>query len=132
MLLFIISLILFVGGSFLFFAIDKFCFNEILDLIAILATAIGSAALLVCSLLAIKTVCTKNINFEKAAYEKEMLEYRLENQEENLVDGELLYNDILEFNNKLKSHKKYSKNLFTNWYYNDKIAEMDYIDYRKE
>ena len=133
MLLFIISLVIFVGGLFLLFVEDKkFCFNEILYIIAFLTTVIGSVALVVCSLFAIITVCTKNIKFEKAAYEKEMLEYRLENQEENLVGGELLYNDILEFNNELKVHKKYSKNLFTNWYCNDKIAEMDYIDYRKE
>ena len=132
MLLFIISLVIFVGGLFLLFVEDKFCFNGILYAISVLTTIIGSAALFVCSLFAIITVCTKNIQFEKATYEKEMLEYRLENQEENLVGGELLYNDILEFNNKLKSHKKYSKNLFTNWYYNDKIAEIDYIDHRKE
>ena len=132
MLLFIISLVLFVGGLFLLFAADKFFFDENLDVLAILTTATGAAALLICSLFAIITVCTKDIKFEKATYAKEMLEYRLENQEKNLVGGELLYNDILEFNNELKSHKKYSKNLFTNWYYNDKIAEMDYIDYRKE
>ena len=132
MLLFIISLVLFVGGLFLFFVIDKFFFDETLGVIAILTAAIGGVALLICSSFAIITVCTKNIEFEKAACAKEMLEYRLENQEENLVGGELLYNDILEFNNGLKTHKKYSKNLFTNWYYNDKIAEMDYIDYRKE
>lgn len=132
MLLFIISLVLFVGGLFLLFAADKFFFDENLDVLAILTTVTGAAALLICSLFAIITVCTKDIKFEKATYAKEMLEYRLENQEKNLVGGELLYNDILEFNNELKSHKKYSKNLFTNWYYNDKIAEMDYIDYRKE
>ena len=66
-------------------------------------------------------------DYQKAVYQKEILEYRLENANENIVGNELLYNDIVEFNNNLISVKKWSKNYWVNWFYNAKIATIDYI-----
>ena len=70
-------------------------------------------------------------NYEKFLIEKEMLEYRLEN--DNLGTGnELLYHDIVEFNQELKDVKYYANNLWTNWFVNGYIAEIDYIDITKK
>lgn len=66
-------------------------------------------------------------NYEKFLMEKEMLEYRLEN--DNLgIGNELLYHDIVEFNQELKDVKYYANNPWTNWFVNGYIAEIDYIE----
>ena len=66
--------------------------------------------------------------YQKAMYQKEVLEYRLENKDENIVGNELLYGDIIEFNNNLRDVKKWSANPWTNWFNNAKIATIDYIE----
>ena len=67
-------------------------------------------------------------DYQKAVYQKEVLEYRLENANENIVGNELLYNDIVEFNNDLISVKKWSANPWTSWFNNAKIATINYIE----
>ena len=56
-----------------------------------------------------------------------MLEYRLENDGLG-IGNELLYNDIVEFNKELKDAKYYANNLWTNWFVNNEIAKIDYIE----
>ena len=67
-------------------------------------------------------------NYQKTMYQKEVLEYRLQNQDENIVGNELLYNDIVEFNNNLRDVKKWSANPWTSWFNNAKIATINYIE----
>ncbi|MCM1306479.1 MAG: hypothetical protein NC037_01010 [Bacteroides sp.] len=69
----------------------------------------------------------KEKDYQAVLYEKEVLEYRLEHIEENLVGNEILYSEIIEFNNQLRDCKYYSGNLWLNLFYNDKIATIDYI-----
>ena len=71
---------------------------------------------------------TKDIDYQNAMYEREMLEYRIDNMEEDVVGNEMLYNDIVEFNNELRSVKKWANNPWTNWFYNEDIATIDYIE----
>lgn len=66
-------------------------------------------------------------DYEKVLYEKQVLEYRLENNELG-IGNELLYHDIVEFNKELKDVKYYANNLWTNWFTNGYIAEIDYIE----
>ena len=77
-------------------------------------------------LIASEQICAEN-NYQKTMYQKEVLEYRLQNQDENIVGNELLYNDIVEFNNNLRDVKKWSANPWTSWFNNAKIATIDYI-----
>lgn len=70
----------------------------------------------------------KHKNYETALYERQVIEYRLENKSENIVGNELLYEDIVEYNNTLRSHKRYHDNFWLNWFYNDKIATIEYIE----
>lgn len=67
-------------------------------------------------------------DYLKFQHSKEVLEYRLESGIE--VGNELLYNDIVEFNNKLTEHKLGRENIWVSWYFNPKIAEISYIDYK--
>lgn len=74
---------------------------------------------------------SKSIDYEQAVYEKEVLEYRLEQIEQgNSVTGnELFYNDVVEFNNDLRSIKRWANNPWTSWFNNDLIADnIDYIE----
>lgn len=74
---------------------------------------------------------TKDIGYESALYEKEVIEYRIENIYNNVVGNELLYNDIVKYNNNLRKAKMLSNNLWINWFVNDKLAEIDYIEYKE-
>lgn len=71
----------------------------------------------------------EEIDFQNTIYEKKTIEYRLEHKEDNLVGNEWLYNDIIDFNNRLRSEKYWSSNPWTNWFYNDRVAEIGYIEY---
>ena len=92
---------------------------------AILA-CLGAAVVVVASIYVAQTHLMKEATYRNTMYQKSVLEYRLENQ--NLVGNELLYNDIVEFNNNLRTCKELSKNPFTNWFYNSKVAKIDYIN----
>ena len=70
----------------------------------------------------------KDIYYQNTLYKREMLEYRIDNMEEDIVGNEMLYNDIVEFNNELRSTKKWANNPWTNWFYNEDIATIDYVE----
>ena len=61
-----------------------------------------------------------------------MLEYRIEHMEENITGNEMLYNDIVEFNNALRSEKKWANNPWTSWFNNQDIASLDYVEWDKD
>lgn len=69
-----------------------------------------------------------DIYYQNKLHEREILEYRIERIEENITGNEMLYNDIIEFNNELRSVKKWSNSYWTNWFYNQDIATIDYIE----
>lgn len=70
----------------------------------------------------------KNKNYQNALYEKQVLEYRLEHKTDNAVGNELLYSDIVKFNKSIRNDKKYANNFWIGLFYNDKIAEIEYIE----
>ena len=90
-------------------------------------TFISSIAILIVSISIIDTQVNKEVNYQNTLYEKMVLEYRLDNMEDDIVGNEMIYNDIVEFNNELRSVKKWANNPWTNWLYNEKIAIIDYI-----
>lgn len=95
------------------------------------AMAIGAVAVMVTVILL--SLCAnvqinEEIEYQNTYYQKVTLEYRLENIEKNNVGNEYLYNDIVEFNNSLRSTKKWANNPWTNWFHNQRIAELDYIE----
>lgn len=92
--------------------------------------AFGLIGMLASGVVAIITQSMAEANYQKTVYKKEVLEYRLENSDD-LSGNELLYKDIIDFNNELRGEKIYSQSLWVNWYQNEKIAEMDYIDITK-
>lgn len=88
---------------------------------------IGSIGTVICVVGILVNVAFVNIDYEDKLKEREMLEYRIENYE-NAVGNELLYADIVEFNEEVRHAKRYSDNPWTSWFSNWKIAEIDCID----
>lgn len=98
------------------------------DFSGFLLTMIGgfATAIIVISILAVQV--NKDVDYQNALYEKEMIEYRIDHADEDIVGNELLYNDIVEFNNDLRIIKKYANSYWTNWFFNEDIATIDYIE----
>lgn len=85
-----------------------------------------ATAVIVISVLIVQV--NKDVDYQNALYEKEMIEYRIDHADEDIVGNELLYNDIVEFNNDLRTIKKYANSYWTNWFFNEDIATIDYIE----
>lgn len=85
---------------------------------------------LICGLVfgaaAAHTQITKEAEYQKALYMRDVLIYRLEN--ENMAGNELLYSQIVEFNNDLRDIKRWSANEWVGIFNNDMIAGIDYIE----
>ena len=66
--------------------------------------------------------------------EREAIEYRLNKAEDDsslTVNGGV-YNDLVEYNNKLRGYKLYTHNFWIGWFYADAPAELDYIELIKD
>ena len=89
-----------------------------------------SVASVLAAVILFVNVVSKNVDYEAALYEKQVLEARLEQVQDNPynVGNEYLYHDIVEFNNNLRSVKKWANNPWTSWFNNEKIASIDYVD----
>lgn len=85
-------------------------------------------ALIFCVGVIISTKISADVSYQNKIHEREMLEYRIDNMDENIVGNEMLYNDIVEFNNGLRSAKKWAYNPWVNWFYVKEIATIDYIE----
>lgn len=97
-------------------------------IIGLILTVVGLILGILCAIAIIDVNVNKDIYYQNTLYEKDMLEYRIDNMEDNIVGNEMLYNDIVEFNNELRSVKKWAYNPFTNWFYVKEIAEIDYVE----
>ena len=92
---------------------------------------IGVMATIFAASFVMANVSTYDVDYQNKLHEKEMLEYRIEHMEENITGNEMLYNDIVEFNNELRSTKKWANSPWTNWFNNQDIASIDYIELDK-
>ena len=101
------------------------------EIIGCCITVIGVVSLIVCSICIFCIHISSDLTCTNMLAKKEMLEYRLEKQS-NIVGNELLYSEILEFNNDLRSIKKWANNPWTNWFNYQKIANnIDYIKFKR-
>ena len=98
-----------------------------LDWVQYPAIFIGSIIAAVCIVVILINASTYDVEYQNALHKKEMLEYRIEHMQDNITGNEMLYNDIVEFNNELRHVKKWALNPWTNWFNNQDIASIDYI-----
>ena len=102
--------------------------QDIICYIGIICLVLGGIIGTITGGISIGTVINADIDYEKAIYERDVLEYRLEHLNENMTGNELLYNDIVEFNNRLRYTKEWADSPWTNWFFNQKIADIGYIE----
>lgn len=131
MLFLFLSISIFITGIIICFICYKKYIDSDIDLVGYGLIMFGATISIILGAAIITIQSTKEIGYQSALYEKEVIEYRLESKDKNDISNEFLYKDIIEYNNKLRKAKKMSENLWTNWFVNDKLAEIDYIEYKE-
>lgn len=101
---------------------------EMIEWIQFPALFIGSIITIVSIVIILINVSFYDVEYQNMIHTRDMLEYRIEHMEENITGNEMLYNDIVEFNNVLRAEKKWANNPWTNWFNNQDIASIDYIE----
>lgn len=114
-------------GAIVCWIIEVRTYNDCLGL-AVLLTILAFFGSLLIGMAIIDVQVNGDIYYQNTLYKREMLEYRIDNMEDNIVGNEMLYNDIVEFNNELRSIKKWANNPWTNWFYVEDIATIDYVE----
>lgn len=128
MLSFLIAIVLLIVGIFLMKYSDKGWGRDWAFFIGIILVMLISLFVIIGGLCVADTQISKEVTYQNELYKKEMLEYRIDNMEEDVVGNEMLYNDIVEFNNDLRKTKKWANNPFTNWFYVKDVATIDYVE----
>jgi uncharacterized protein YneF (UPF0154 family) len=98
------------------------------ELIGCLMLTLGIVGTLFSGTFILSNAMNHDLKYQNKLHEREMLEYRIEHMEDNITGNEMLYNDIVEFNNELRATKKWANSPWTNWFNNQDIAAMDYIE----
>lgn len=125
----IASLVLLVIGIIMVYAyMNSVSLPEGILVFGVAFTIIFAVVLITCVMCAIDTNINRDLYYQNKLHEREILEYRINQIENNNIGNELLYNDIVEFNNDLRSVKKWANNFWVNLFYVQEIAELDYIE----
>lgn len=106
--------------------------KETLEFIGAILIILGAVCSFFTGVFIIDNVTSYELDYQNALHEKEMLEYRIDHIENNITGNEMIYNDIVEFNNELRAVKKWANNPWTNWFNNKDIASLDYIEINRE
>lgn len=69
--------------------------------------------------------------YEEMKMEREIIVYRLENEDAILNGNTDLYDDLSSFNNEVRNHKMMSDNIWIGMFFNQKIQDLEYIDLRE-
>ena len=89
---------------------------------------VGITELIISLTLICKVQINRDVDYQNTLYERTTLEYRIENEDAHTTGNELLYRDIVNFNNSLRTTKKWANNPWVNWFFNGDIATIDYIE----
>lgn len=109
---------------------SKISYNarDIICNIGIICLVLGGIFGMITGGISAATAINADLDYENTIYERDVLEYRLEHSDENMVGNELLYNDIVEFNNRLRHTKEWADKPWISWFFNQKIADIEYIE----
>ena len=110
--------------------IDSKCYNigYRLFVAKVITTIVGVMTMVFVVGFSLENAINYDVDYQDMLHKKEMLEYRIEHMEENITGNEMPYNDIVEFNNELRNEKKWANSPWTNWFNNQDIASLDYIE----
>lgn len=132
MIITLIALICLIVGIIFFVIDDKFAITYgSLSMFGLYLSAFSIVILLSCGAMILDMNACKDIDYQNMLDKRELIEYRIEGKGGNFVSDGRLYNDIAKFNNSLRKVKDGANSLWTNWFYNDDIATIDYIEVEK-
>ena len=124
-LLLVIGIVVFYGFY------DYYYDNDFVGFIGIMFAIVGLIGLVTSGLVALMVKVNLDLDYEKMLNERNLIEYRLEQIEESGESGSYaeiqLYHDIIEYNKVVLTQKKWANNIWTNWFYNRKVAELELI-----
>ena len=99
-------------------------------------TIIGVVSILACGFmcLCINADINADLEYQNMLLEHKSIEYRLERAESegSFMTNGGVYNDVIQFNNKLRAYKTYTHNFWVGWFWTDKPAELEYIELNLE
>lgn len=125
--IFIIGIILKVIYENRMFKLSRKIMNAI-DYISFTLLFIGFIATTITIVVLCSNFIDYELRYQNFLHEREMIEYRIEHVGDNITGNEMLYNDIVKFNNELRGTKRYVNSPWTNWFSNKDIASLDYIE----
>ena len=102
--------------------------EECIEILQFAFVVFGVGVTLFATTMILVNVSNYDVDYQNTLHQREMLEYRIDHMEDNITGNEMLYNDIVEFNNELRGVKKWANNPWTSWFYNEDIATIDYIE----
>ena len=103
-----------------------------LEFFGIVICVLGCIAMLMCLgvIVGEHATATKQVNKNKIKYESLQRRLEIVNSEYEDVSKSDVIKDISEWNQEAYNYNYWNNNLFTNWFYNDKVAESyKYIEY---
>lgn len=130
MIITLIALICFIVGIILSVIDNKFAITPYgsLSVFGLYLSAFSIVIFLFCGVIIFDMNAGKDIDYQNMLEERELIEYRIEDKGRNFVSDGKLYNDIVEFNDDIRKVKEGVNSPWTNWFYNDDIATIDYIE----
>jgi hypothetical protein len=102
----------------------------------LLCTVVSSAVIIICGIICLCINADINIDLEyqNMLLERKSIEYRLERaeSEDSFMTNGGVYYDAVQFNNNLRGYKTYTHNFWVGWFWADKPAELEYIEFSLE
>lgn len=134
MLIVLSLVVLIIIGIFLVIKFSESYNIRILEFIGIMLVGFSSLLLVVSLIVILIVQGDKKIDYQKMLNRRVEIELKidlLETQNGKDIDLSLfsdVYEMITDYNDTVISHKIHSKSLWLNWFYNDLIGELEYIE----
>ena len=125
LLLYTMGLAIIMGGILIVVCVRGRRVPEIVGGLGAFFVTVVGVALICAGAVALIVEIGEDQAYQETLYERQVLIHRMENKE--LSGNEMLYTQIMDFNNKLRREKRWSANEWVGAMYNEKIATIDYI-----
>ena len=128
MLFTILAVLVFAFGFFCWWKYDDWCDDGWL-FGALVSWVIGGVCVIIAIAAIISAAAQDGIVTENLIAQREAIEYRLEQCEEdtNVMINGGVYDDLVEYNAEVRRHKRWTHDPWVGWFYSDSPAELEYI-----
>lgn len=100
---------------------------------AFMCIMLGSICVICATTGIIDAAINNDIRTENLVEQRNVIEYRLDQSDKdtNIMVNGGVYQDIVEYNNTIRKYKKWSNNLWVNWFWSKGPAALEYIELPK-